>query len=167
MKTKVTVIAIVASNGAIGRGGDQPFHISADFKHFKAVTLGKPVVMGRRTFEALPGGALPGRRNIVITRNEHWSAPGVETACSLQQALAMSRDVPEVMIIGGGQIYSDAMPLADRLMITRVDAAVEDADTFFPEISPDLWTLVEESDSMTDPRTSLSFRFLTYDRISQ
>lgn len=167
MKTNVTIIAIVASNGAIGKDGDQPFHISADFKHFKAVTLGKPVVMGRRTFEALPGGALPGRRNIVITRNGEWSAPGVETAASLERALAMCADVPEVMIIGGGEIYRSAMPLADRLMITRVDAAVEDADTFFPEIATGEWALVEESDTMTDPRSSHTFRFVTYDRTAQ
>lgn len=167
MKTNVTIIAIVASNGAIGKGGDQPFHISADFKHFKAVTLGKPVVMGRRTFEALPGGALPGRRNIVITRNGEWSAPGVETAASLERALAMCADVPEVMIIGGGEIYRSAMPLADRLMITRVDAAVEDADTFFPEIATGEWALVEESGTMTDPRSSHTFRFVTYARTAQ
>ncbi|CCX48927.1 dihydrofolate reductase [Bacteroides sp. CAG:927] len=164
MNTKVTIIAIVASNGAIGRDGDQPFHISADFKHFKAVTMGKPVVMGRRTFEALPCGALPGRRNIVITRNKQWRAPGAETACSIEDALNKCGDVPEVMIIGGGQVYKSAMPLASRLEITRVDAPVEDADTFFPEISGDEWRVAEQSEPMTDPRSSHTFRFITYVR---
>ncbi|MDE7025220.1 MAG: dihydrofolate reductase [Paramuribaculum sp.] len=162
MTPNITLIAIVANDGAIGRGGDQPFHISADFKHFKALTLGKPILMGRNTFEALPSGALPGRRNIVITRNSDWTAPGVETAPSIEKALELCRDTEEVMVIGGGQIYKAAMPMATRLEITLVDAKVPDADTFFPAIDPTIWQLKEQSEPMTDPRTMVMFRFLTY-----
>lgn len=98
----ISMIAIVARDGAIGRGGDQPFHISADFKRFKQLTLGHPVIMGRRTFEALPGGALPGRRNIVISRNPDYRAEGAETAPSIGDAIAMCDGAGEVFIIGGG-----------------------------------------------------------------
>lgn len=163
MSMEVVVVAIVARNGAIGRGGDQPFHISEDFKHFKALTLGKPIMMGRRTFEALPGGALPKRRNIVVTRNPLWGAPGVETAQSLEDAIAMCGN-GTAMVIGGGQIYKEAMSLATRLEITHVDADVADADTFFPEISPAEWRCVDESEPKTDPRSGVQFRFVTYCR---
>ncbi|MCM1292012.1 MAG: dihydrofolate reductase [Bacteroides sp.] len=164
---KVSIIAIVARNGAIGVGGDQPFHISADFKRFKTLTMGKPIVMGRRTFEALPGGALPGRRNIVVTRSADWHAEGVETAPSIETALAMARDggTEEAMIIGGGMVYAQAMPLADRLLITEVDAMVDDADTFFPDIDPALWKLIEASDYAVDPRSGAPYRFLEFRRI--
>lgn len=161
MSKDVVVVAIVARNGAIGRGGDQPFHISEDFRHFKALTLGKPIVMGRRTFEALPGGALPGRRNIVVSRNEEWSAPGVERVSSLSAALELCGD-EDVMVIGGGQVYRQAMPLATRLEITHVDADVEDADTFFPAIDPARWRCVAQSEQKTDPRSGVTFRFATY-----
>lgn len=162
--TAVSVIAIVARDGAIGRGGDQPFHIREDFQRFKALTLGKPIVMGRRTFEALPKGALPGRRNIVVTRSAEWTAPDVETARSIEDAIRLAGDATEVMIIGGGEIYRQVMPMATRLYITEVDADVEDADTFFPEIDPQRWSLIEESDYLSDPRSGAQFRFLTFDR---
>lgn len=163
----ISIIAIVARNGAIGTGGDQPFHIREDFRRFKALTLGKPIVMGRRTFEALPSGALPGRRNIVVTRNAAWRAEGVETAPSLTAAVGMAADTPEVMIIGGGEIYRQAMPLADRLYITEVDADVEDADTFFPPFDPAEWRQEESTDYQVDPRSGAPFRFLVYDRLSK
>ncbi len=160
----INIIAIVAHGGAIGRGGDQPFHISADFKRFKQLTLGHPVVMGRRTFDALPTGALPGRRNIVITRSEDFTAPGVETALSLDNALELCGDANEIFIIGGGQIYAQSILLADRLLLTEVNADVEDADTFFPSIDSTTWTLTEASPAETDPRSGASYRFVTYTR---
>lgn len=165
MNPSITIIAIVAADGAIGRGGDQPFHIREDFRRFKEVTMGKPIVMGRRTFEALPKGALPGRRNIVLTGNPDWSAPGVERAATFEDALRMCSGCGEIMVIGGGTVYRRAMPYADRLLLTRVDATVEDADTFFPEIDPCLWKVTEESAPMTDPRSGATFRFITYSLI--
>ncbi len=103
--SEVSIIAIVAADGAIGRNGDQPFHISADFKRFRQLTLGHPVIMGRRTFEALPKGALPGRKNIVITRNSSFKAENITTAPSVEDALAICREEgADPFIIGGGEI---------------------------------------------------------------
>lgn len=164
MTPTLSIVAIVARDGAIGRCGDQPFHISADFRRFKALTIGKPIVMGRKTFEALPKGALPGRRNIVVTRNKEWNAPGVETASSVEDALTLCADVPEVMIIGGGEIYRQSMPLSSRLYLTEVDATVPDADTYFPERDPAGWEMTECSAPETDPNSGLTYRFTVYIR---
>lgn len=165
MSCEVSVIAIVARDGAIGRGGDQPFHIREDFQMFKTLTIGKPIVMGRRTFEALPKGALPGRRNIVVTRNAAWTAKDVEIVPSIAEAIALgSTASDEVMIIGGGEIYRQALPMATRLYLTEVDANVTDADTFFPYIDPTDWQKVEESSPHTDPRSGSTYRFVTYRR---
>lgn len=166
MSTTVSIIAIVARDGAIGIAGDQPFHIADDFRRFKALTLGKPIVMGRRTFEALPKGALPGRRNIVVTRSPEWSAPDTERAAAIEEALALAADAPETMIIGGGEIYRQAMPLATKLYITEVDAAVEGADTHFPAIDAGEWSLAESSPYYTDPRSGARYRFAIYCRNS-
>ncbi len=161
--SKLSIIAIVAGNGAIGRKGDQPFHISADFRRFKQLTIGHPVVMGRKTFEALPKGALPGRRNIVITRQAGWSAPDVETAPSVEAALKMCNGACEPFIIGGGEIYRLAMPLADKLFITEVNADVPDADTFFPAIDPDTWQLSEKGE-WQESADNPPFRFLVFSK---
>lgn len=161
---KMDIIAIVAANGAIGLNGDQPFHISADFRRFKQLTLGHPVIMGRKTFEALPKGALPGRQNIVITSNPHWSAKDVTVASSLNRALELCNSTEATpFIIGGGQIYRMAMPLASTLHITQVNAEVPEADTFFPEISANEWILTDKSPWQSEPGAP-PFRFLTYRR---
>lgn len=162
--SKITIIAIVSRNGAIGRNGDQPFHISADFKRFKQLTLGKPVVMGRRTFEALPGGALPGRKNIVISRNEDYAPQGAVRAASIEEAIELCHEAEEIMVIGGGQIYARTLPLASTLLLTEVDAEVDDADTFFPRFDSHEWSVTEESESYIDPRSGHSYRFVTYSR---
>lgn len=158
-----TIIVAVARNGAIGRKGDLAFHISADLKRFKALTTGHTVVMGRRTFESLPKGALPDRRNIVVTRNRAFSAPGAETAPSLEAALEMARG-SEVFIIGGGEIYRQALPLADRLEITEINADCPDADTFFPPVDPEAWQLAGAEPQATDPKSRLEYRFVWYNR---
>ena len=183
----VTIIAAVARDGAIGIKGDQPFHISADLRRFKELTMGHPLVMGRKTFESLPGGALPGRRNIVVTRNASWQAPGAECYTTLADAIAAAesnathdkaatvcnathdKDIAaggdvEVMVIGGGEIYRQALPLADRLLLTVIDADVPDADTHFPAFSPDVWRVAAESPVHTDPRTGVPYRFIDYRR---
>lgn len=159
----LSLIAIVAADGAIGRGGDQPFHISADFRHFKELTLGHPVIMGRKTFEALPKGALPGRRNIVITRNPDYAPAGAETVASLQEAIERTAG-EEAFVIGGGHVYAAAIDLAATLYITGVEATVPDADTFFPAIDPELWAVAERGPMLVDPRSGLNFCFLTYRR---
>lgn len=164
---RISMIAIVAHDGAIGAGGDQPFHIREDFRRFKELTLGKPIVMGRRTFEALPKGALPGRLNIVVTRSPHWHAEGVTAVPSIEAAVETARrsGADEVMMIGGGEIYRQAMPMATRLYITEVDADVPDADTFFPPFDPTQWQLMASSPYSVDPRSSAPYRFLEYQRL--
>ena len=157
----ISIIAAVADGLAIGRGGDLAFHISADLRRFKSLTMGHPIVMGRKTFESLPGGALPGRRNIVVTRSDSWRAPNTETAPSLEEALKLAgADSDEVFVIGGGQIYQQAVPLADTLLITRVFAPDAAADTFFPPYE-DAWQIVESQPEQTDPRTGVRYQFQT------
>ncbi|MBD5192927.1 MAG: dihydrofolate reductase [Bacteroidales bacterium] len=159
----VSIIVATARDGAIGVKGDLPFHLSPDLRHFKQVTLGKPVIMGRKTFESLPGGPLPGRRNIIVTRNTGYSRAGADIAGSLDEALGMVADQAEVMIIGGGEIYRQAMPLTDRVYLTEIDAEASDADTFFPDIPQDFGA-VDTGEWLTDERTGLRYRFITYDR---
>ncbi len=134
--TNVTMIAAVGDNGVIGDGTSMPWHISEDLKYFKRTTMGHPMVMGRRTFDTM--GVLPGRRSIVITRQPHWSHPDVETAPSLADALALAGPADEVFIVGGGEIYRQAMPYAARLLITRVAQSPQGSVTF-PEIEADTW----------------------------
>lgn len=145
------IIAAIDRRGGIGRDGDMLFHIGADLRRFKALTMGHTVVMGRRTFESLPKGALPGRRNIVITRNAAWSAPGAERASSLAEAISMAANDSDTYIIGGGQIYSAAMPVADQLDLTVIDADGGEADTHFPVLPLDNFRTIEISSADTQP----------------
>ena len=136
MARSVTLVVAMARNRAIGLDGRMPWHLPAELKHFKATTMGHPIVMGRRTWQAI-GRALPGRQNIVVTRNPEFAAEGAEVASSLEAALALA-DGDEVMVIGGGQLYEQAMPYATRMVITTIDARPE-ADTWFPDWDRDEW----------------------------
>lgn len=163
------IAAITADRAAIGRRGDLLFHISADLRHFKQLTSGHTVVMGRKTFESLPKGALPDRRNIVVTRNAAWSAPGVETATSIEEAMDLasqtdSASEPEIFIIGGGQLYAAALPLAGRMDLTIVDEPPLRRRYLFPEIDPDQWQISELGEPQTDERSGVRFRFITFAR---
>lgn len=165
MTPKITIVAAMTRDGGLGRKGELLYRISADMKHFKAVTMGKPIVMGRKTFESFPNGALPGRRNIVITSDYGYSAPGISVAHSREEALSLAGDVEEVMIIGGGEVYRQMMPEASVLELTVIDAdAPSDADTFMPSIDFDEWTCVDESESAVDPKSGVSYRFVRYVR---
>jgi dihydrofolate reductase len=156
------IVAITADKGAIGRKGDLIYHISADLKRFKALTTGNTVIMGRRTFDSLPKGALPNRRNIVVTHNADFAAPGAERAASLEEAIAMSTG-QEIFIIGGATIYEQALPLADRLCLTSIEEPTPaDADTFFPPIDPEEWQLTDIEEHAPD---KLRYRFLTLSRV--
>ncbi|MFC8504170.1 dihydrofolate reductase [Pedococcus sp. NPDC057267] len=135
--TSVTLIAAVGRNGVIGADNDMPWHLPEDFAFFKRTTMGHPMVMGRRTFDSI-GRVLPGRRTIVITRQPDWSHADVETAHSLSEALALAGPADEVFVCGGGQVYAEAMPFAQRLLITEVDQAPE-GDVTFPEIDRAHW----------------------------
>jgi dihydrofolate reductase len=164
MSQDVTIIVATAHGGAIGRRGDLLFHISADLRRFKSLTMGSPIIMGRKTFESFPKGALPGRRNVVITRNAAYAAPGVERVGSMAEALELTAEAEKVFVIGGGEIYAQAMPSATQLEITEIDAEVNDADTFFPTIDSATWEL-EAADEWVDATdTTPRYRFATYRR---
>ncbi len=153
----IHIIAAIDRKGAIGKNGDLLFHLRDDLRRFKAITMGNTLVMGRRTFESLPGGALPGRRNIVITRSADFSAPGVDVAKSPEEAIAMAASGPgDIFVIGGGQIYAATLPLADVLDFTVVDREDPEADTFFPVIDLDAYRL-----TALDRRDGFSFITLT------
>ncbi len=158
----ISLIVAMANHRVIGRGNEMPWHMPADLRHFKAVTLGKPVVMGRRTFESI-GRPLPGRRNLVSSRNLEWQAAGVEVAPSLDAALALLTDYEEVMIIGGGQLYAEALPRADRLYLTHIDLAVE-GDTFFPDYTGYEWQQIELSRHSADEKNPYAYWFETLQR---
>jgi len=157
----IVIIVAATRDMAIGRGGDMLYHISDDLKRFKSLTMGCPIIMGRKTFESFPKGALPGRRNIVVTRNAAYTAPDIETAPSLGDAMAMCGDAERIYIIGGGEIYRQSFALADRLELTLIDAECPDADTRFPQI--DLAALGAGTPvfDRTDPRSGVKYCFLT------
>ena len=134
---EIFLVAAVADNGVIGADGAIPWHISEDFRRLKALTIGKPLVMGRKTFESLPG-LLPGRRHIVITRDSTWQADGAEVAANLDIALRLA-NAPHIAIFGGAQIYAEALPLADRIELTEVHSEPE-GDTRFPSFDRSEWT---------------------------
>lgn len=153
--TNVTMIAAVGRNGVIGDGVSMPWHLPADLKHFKATTLGHTMIMGRRTFESI-GRPLPGRRTIVITRQPDWRHPDVETAHSLTDAFFLAGPGDEVFVVGGGEVYREAMPYAVRLVITHVDQEPEGSVTF-PAIDPQAW-------AETDREAGEGFVIVTYQR---
>lgn len=161
---RISIIVAVTSDLAIGRGGDLLFHISEDLKRFKSITMGHPIIMGRKTFESFPNGALPGRRNIVVTRQYDYQATGIETAKSLEEAISMVKGCDEAFIIGGGEIYRQAMPIATRLIVTEINERIADADTYFPAIDPNQWQITEQSEYKQDPRSGANYRFTCLSR---
>jgi dihydrofolate reductase len=150
----ITVLAAVGANLVIGRDGRMPWHLPQDLAHFKATTMGHTMVMGRKTYDAI-GRALPGRRTVVITRQQDWHAPGVEVAHSLAEALSLAGPT-EVFIIGGSEVYRQAMPFADQMMLTEIEQS-PDGDAFFPSFEPDQWH--EAAREAHD-----GFSFVTYER---
>ncbi|MBQ9465716.1 MAG: lipid-A-disaccharide synthase [Muribaculaceae bacterium] len=164
MKPEVAIIAAVADDGAIGRDGSLLCHLPEDLRRFKAITMGHTVVMGRRTFESLPKGPLPGRENIVVTRNETYDPgyDGVRVAHSLEQAMTMATMPSPVMVIGGGEIYRQALPMASTLHLTRIHATFPDADTWFPEIDPNEWQIVGQA--VNNVEQGVDYEFVTLER---
>lgn len=155
------VIVAMGENGVIGLEGGMPWRIPADLKHFKAITMGKPIIMGRKTHESI-GRALPGRTNIVITRQADYEAEGAEVADSMDAALAIAGDAEEAMIIGGAEIYRAALPIADRILITEVASAPQ-GDVYFPRFERDDWneTSREEFQAVGDVP---AYSFVTLER---
>ncbi len=157
----ISLIAAVASNRAIGRDDKLIYWLPNDLKRFKALTTGHTIVMGRKTFESLPKGALPNRRNLVLSRGGA-SFPGAETFRSLEEALATCPAEDTIYIIGGASVYEQAIPLADRLCLTEVDDAPEDADAFFPDYSG--WTVETSERHQPDERHAFAYKFTDYIR---
>ncbi len=141
-------------NRGIGKAGRLPWHLPAELQHFKRVTLGKPVLMGRKTYASI-GRPLPGRQNLVVTRDEAWRAEGCVVAHSLVEAMELAEGI-EVMVIGGGELYRQALPLASRMVLTMVEATPE-ADTWFPEWSTEAWQLVSSERFEADDKNPLAF----------
>ena len=163
-RPEIGLIAAVAHGNVIGKDGDMPWHLPADLKRFKRVTSGHPILMGRKTFEAI-GRPLPSRRNIVITRQADFDVSGVETASSLEDALALAGDAPTVFVIGGGEIYAAALPLCDFLDLCEIDLEVA-GDAFFPAF--DRAEFVEESRETFPPDGDTpGYSFVRYRRTSK
>ena len=168
--TNVTIIAAVAENRAIGLNGKLLYWLPADLKRFKALTTGHTIIMGRKTFESLPKGALPNRRNVVLTRSKQ-TFEGAETFPSLSDALA-SCNLPlkgaggseDVYIIGGASVYAEALPLADRLCLTEVHDTPAEADAFFPAFNPDEWEVAFREEHETDEKHQFPYNFIDYIR---
>ena len=169
------IIVAIADNNAIGKDNALLWHISEDLKFFRRTTMGCPVIMGRKTFESI-GRPLPKRTNIVVSRSGYDAPEGVVVVSSLEEAFeAAARSVDSsdfakvventpsrAFVIGGGQIYAQALSLADRLIVTHVHTVIEDADTFFPAIDPAVWSVADRSELQTDPETGYTFEFIEY-----
>ena len=158
---KLALIAAIARNNAIGFGNKLIYWLPNDLKRFKELTTGHTIIMGSNTFRSLPKGALPNRRNIVLSRKEN-EFPGCETFSSLEEALANCNETELVYVIGGEMLYRTALPLADILCLTEVDDTPQEADAFFPEFSRNEWEVIEKEEYMTDEKHAFNYRFVTY-----
>jgi dihydrofolate reductase len=168
--TILSMIVATADNNIIGKDNDMPWHLPADLAYFKKNTLGKPIIMGRKTFESI-GRPLPGRRNIVISRDENYQAEGIDSVTSVEQALALvdgsdgSQGVEEIMVIGGGSIYAHCLPKADRLYITHIKAPI-DGDTQFPNYDDGSWEKVSSELRDSDEKNAHQLDFCVYERVA-
>ncbi len=163
---RVALVVAVAENGVIGRAGDLPWRLRQDLRHFRRLTSGHVVIVGRRTQESIMrrlGGPLPGRRTIVLSRQAGYRLPGCETAPTLDSALQFARGEEEVYVIGGAEIYREALPRADRIYLTRVHAAVE-GDTFFPPLNPEEWRVTPLGHHPQDPENEYACTFELLER---
>jgi len=165
------MIVATADNNIIGKDNDMPWHLPADLAYFKKVTLGKPIIMGRKTYESI-GRPLPGRRNIVISRDESYQADGIDTVTSIEQAIALvdgsdgSEGVEEIMVIGGGAIYKHCLPAAQRLYITHIKADI-DGDTRFPHYDDGSWKKIDSDVRDSDEKNAHQLDFCIYERIAK
>lgn len=164
MSVEITLVAAVADNGVIGADGGMPWHLPADLAHFKQLTMGKPILMGRLTWESI-GKPLPGRKNLVLTRDSHWHADGAVRVASIDEALrvAAKDGASELMVIGGAEVYRQALPRADRIYMTRVHAEPW-GDTLFPEMDPDAWGEVARRERLSDESNAWDLTFVTLER---
>jgi len=160
---KISLIVAMAENRVIGLKGKMPWHLSADLKHFKNITLGHPILMGRKTHEAI-GRALPGRDNIVISKNRAYQAADCMVFHEVAEAFAAFASVPEIFVIGGATLYELLLPQADCLYLTQIEKTFQ-GDTYFPDFNPQEWQELTRRDVIDDCSVSFSYRFLTLQRI--
>jgi dihydrofolate reductase len=160
---KISLIVAAATNNVIGRDGGLPWHISEDLKRFKRLTIGKPIIMGRKTYESI-GKPLPDRRNIVISSQEDLAIEGCEVVTTPEAALELAANADEVVVIGGGRIYEYLLPTIDRIYLTRVNMCV-DGDTYFSDLNENDWQLVDKEDFSSDDCGNPGYSFITLDRI--
>ena len=160
---KISLIVAAATNNVIGRDGRLPWHLAEDLRRFKRLTTGKPIIMGRDTYESI-GKPLPDRRNIVVSSREDLEIDGCEVVATPDDALKLTAGAEEVMVIGGGKIFEQMLPKADRIYMTRVNV-LPDGDTFFPEISTEEWQIVDQENFPADDARQYGFSFMTLDRI--
>ncbi len=163
---KISAIVAVDEHGAIGKDGQLLWHIPADMKHFKSVTMGHPIIMGRKTFESFPKGPLPGRLNIVLTRDDKYEAEGVSVCHTVEDALAVAlgSGASECFVIGGEQVYAQMLDLADKMYLTIIHASFPDADAFFPEIDSTDWEVAVRENFDADERNQYPYSFLVLER---
>ena len=158
----VSLVVAASKNNVIGRDGELPWHLPEDLRHFRRITTGKPVIMGRKTFESI-GRPLPDRHNIVMTRDPDYAAEGCDVVESVAEALDVAGDADEVMVIGGGQVYRDFLPRADRIYMTRVQAEVQ-GDTRFPRIEGNARRLVSAELHAADEKHEFAFEMMVFER---
>lgn len=163
---QITLIVAAATNNAIGRNNELLWRLPDDLRYFKNMTWGMPVIMGRKTFESLSGEPLPGRVNIVVTRQPNWEKEKVVVAPSLRDAIFLSQqhDYKEVLVAGGGEIYREALPIAHKVYLTRVHAVFNDADTFFPELDPAKWYRSSFQDFAANEKHAYPYTFEVWER---
>ena len=161
MKMKpLTIIAAVGNANELGKDNSLLWHLPDDFTHFKTLTMGHHIIMGRRTWESLPG-KLPGRTPIIISRNPNFNAKGEKVVQDIETAISSTKEDPNPFVIGGGEIYKLALPFANKIELTKVNATFN-ADTFFPEIDTNIWKLVKTKQHPKDAKHQYAFTFLTY-----
>ncbi|MEN9918072.1 MAG: hypothetical protein RL662_508 [Bacteroidota bacterium] len=160
----VSIIVAVDTNHAIGKDNQLLCHLPNDLKHFKSITQGHTVIMGRKTFESLPNGALPNRRNIVLSRNNKSKIEGCEMFNDIHKAIHECSNDDEIFVIGGAELYKKTIGITNKLYITHIDQAFEGADSFFPLIDLNLWTQTERIDNTSDDKNLYAHSFITYIR---
>ena len=162
--TRIAVIVAVANNNVIGAGNTIPWYCPADLQYFKRTTLGSPVLMGRKTYQSLKIKPLPGRQNIVVSRDEKLAAEGCDIVASIDQGLQLVNTQEKVFIIGGAEIYQQSLKMADELYVTYVDLNV-DGDSYFPILNPDEWDLVSKEDFAADDKNPYDMCFKVFERL--
>ncbi|AHV97696.1 dihydrofolate reductase [Paenibacillus sabinae] len=159
----ISLIWAMGDKGVIGKGGGMPWHLPRDFAFFKSETMGKTMLMGRKTWDSLGGKALPGRKSVILTRDKSFAPEGAKTVHNLEDALELGRGEDELMVIGGAEVYRMTLPFADKLIVTRIEESF-DGDTFFPETDWSKWREVSSEQGVRDEKNPYDYRFVVYER---